>query len=152
VVPVPFVSWTPGEARDTLGKVGNEPIIKVQGIQIYPTTGQLDMAIIQTTAADGWACRRLVELLVAAPRHVAPDSVYAPGSRPRSRGRGRRSDGDRPGRRRGAALRADDQPVTEMPVIYSVTVGGPSHKLPLPGDLVIAVDGVPTPDEDLSAA
>ena len=32
VAPVPFVSWgTPGGTRDTLGNVGNEPMIAVQG-------------------------------------------------------------------------------------------------------------------------
>jgi hypothetical protein len=28
VIPVPFVSWSPGGTRDTLGNVGNEPMIK----------------------------------------------------------------------------------------------------------------------------
>jgi PDZ domain-containing protein len=34
-----------------------------------------------------------------------------------------------------------------MPAVYSVTVGGPAHKLLLPGDLVVSVDGAATPDE-----
>ena len=34
---------------------------------------------------------------------------------------------------------------------YSVTVGGPAHKLLLPGDLVVSVDGVATPDDDAVA-
>src|SRR4029453_4441841 len=51
VVPVPFVSWTPGGTRDTLGNVGNEPMIKVEGIDTYPTTGQLDMTIVAITPA-----------------------------------------------------------------------------------------------------
>src|SRR4030095_2538595 len=38
--------------------------------------------------------------------------------------------------------------VSEMPAIYSVTVGGPAHKLLLPGDLVVSVDGIATPDDD----
>jgi PDZ domain-containing protein len=50
-----------------------------------------------------------------------------------------------------AALRADGRPVTEMPAIYSVTVGGPAHKLLIPGDLVVSVDGVPTPDTEAVA-
>ena len=44
-----------------------------------------------------------------------------------------------------AALRAAGQPVTEMPAVSSVTVGGPAHKRLLPGDLVVSVDGVPDP-------
>jgi PDZ domain-containing protein len=50
-----------------------------------------------------------------------------------------------------AALRADGRPVTEMPAIYSVTVGGPAHKLLLPGDLVVSVDGKATPDDEAVA-
>jgi hypothetical protein len=36
VVPVPFVSWSPGRTRDTLGNVGNEPMIKVRGSTPIP--------------------------------------------------------------------------------------------------------------------
>jgi PDZ domain-containing protein len=32
-----------------------------------------------------------------------------------------------------------------------VTVGGPAHKLLIPGDLVVSVDGVPTPDTETVA-
>jgi PDZ domain-containing protein len=46
-----------------------------------------------------------------------------------------------------AALRADKQPVTPMPAVYSVTVGGPAHQLLLPGDLVVSVEGVRTGNE-----
>jgi PDZ domain-containing protein len=150
-LPVPFVSWTPGEATNTLGKVGNEPIIKVQGIQIYPTTGQLDMTIIQITPADGRLSLPQALLSYWLPhRDTLPrDSVYAPG---KSAAQVEAEDADLMETAQDdavvAALRADDLPVTEMPVIYSVTVGGPAHKLLMPGDLVIAVDGVPTPDEE----
>ncbi len=41
-----------------------------------------------------------------------------------------------------------DQPVTEMPAVYSVTVGGPAYKKLLPGDLVVSVDDVVNPDRD----
>ena len=50
-----------------------------------------------------------------------------------------------------AALRAAGQPVTEMPVVASVTVGGPAHQKLLPGDLVQSVDGVRTADQRLGA-
>ena len=46
LVPVPFVSWSPGGTRDTLGSVDNEPIIKVSGIDTYPTSGRLDMTVV----------------------------------------------------------------------------------------------------------
>ena len=45
-----------------------------------------------------------------------------------------------------AALRAADEPVTEMPVVASVTVGGPSDQRLRPGDLIEQVDDVSVPD------
>ena len=46
-----------------------------------------------------------------------------------------------------AALRAADEPVAEMPVVASVTVGGPSDQRLRPGDLIEQVDGgVSVPD------
>jgi PDZ domain-containing protein len=150
-LPVPFVSWSPGGARDTLGNAGNEPIIKVQGIDTYPTSGRLDMTVVSVTPADGRLSLPQALLSYWLPhRDALPrDSVYAPG---KSASEVEREDADMMETAQDdavvAALRADAQPVTEMPAIYSVTVGGPSHKLLLPGDLVESVDGVPTPDVD----
>ncbi len=149
VVPVPFVSWSPGPAHDTLGNVGNQPIIKVRGIPTYPTTGQLDLTVVSITSAD--ARLTLPQALLAywlPHRDTLPrDSVYAPG---KSAEQVQNEDADMMETAQDdavvAALRADQQPVVEMPAVYSVTVGGPAHKLLLPGDLVTAVDGVQTPD------
>jgi len=154
VVPVPFVSWSPGGTRDTLGNVGNEPMIKVRGIDTYPTTGRLDMTIVAITPAD--ARLSLPQALLAywlPHRDTLPrDAVYAPG---KSAEEVENEDADMMETAQDdavvAALRADGMPVTEMPAIYSVTVGGPAHKQLMPGDLVVSVDGVATPDTDAVA-
>ena len=151
VVPVPFVSWSPGGTRDTLGNVGNEPMIKVQGVDTYPTTGRLDMTIVATTPADARLTLPQALLAYWLPyRDALPrDAVYAPG---KSAEQVENEDADMMETAQDdavvAALRADERPVTEMPAIFSVTVGGPAHKLLLPGDLVVSVDGIPTPDDD----
>ena len=151
VVPVPFVSWTPGGTRDTLGNVGNEPMIKVEGIDTYPTTGQLDMTIVAITPADARLSLPQALLAYWMPyRDALPrDAVYAPG---KSAEQVENEDADMMETAQDdavvAALRADGRPVTEMPAIFSVTVGGPAHKLLLPGDLVVSVDGIATPDDD----
>ena len=74
VVPVPFVSWSPGGTRDTLGNVGNEPIIKVQGIDTYPTTGRLDMTIVvdHPGGRPAQPAAGAAVVLAAEPRHAAP--------------------------------------------------------------------------------
>ena len=154
VVPVPFVSWSPGGTRDTLGNVGNEPMIKVQGIDTYPTSGRLDMTVVAITPAD--ARLSLPQALLAywlPHRDALPrDAVYAPG---KSAEQVENEDADMMETAQDdavvAALRADRRPVIEMPAIYSVTIGGPAHKLLLPGDLVVSVDGVATPDVDAVA-
>jgi PDZ domain-containing protein len=81
VVPVPFVNWTPGGTRDTLGSVDNEPMIKVQGIDTYPTTGRLDMTVVAITPADARLSLPQALLSYWLPhRDALPrDAVYAPG-------------------------------------------------------------------------
>jgi PDZ domain-containing protein len=154
VVPVPFVSWSPGGTRDTLGNVGQEPMIKVQGVDTYSTTGRLDMTIVAITPADAQLSLPQALLAYWLPhRDVLPrDAVYAPG---KSAEDVENEDADMMETAQDdavvAALRADGRPVTEMPAIYSVTVGGPAHKLLLPGDLVVSVDGISTPDHEAVA-
>jgi PDZ domain-containing protein len=154
IVPVPYVSWTPGGTRDTLGNVGNEPMIKVQGIDTYPTTGRLDMTIVAITPADARLSLPQALLAYWLPyRDTLPrDAVYAPG---KSAEEVENEDADMMETAQDdavvAALRAAGQPVAEMPAIFSVTVGGPAHKLLLPGDLVVSVDGITTPDVDAVA-
>jgi PDZ domain-containing protein len=153
VIPVPFVTWGPGDTRDTLGAAGgagSEPIIQVRDITTYPTTGRLDMTVVSVTPAD--ARLSLPQALLAywlPHRDALPrDSVYTPG---KSAEEVESEDADMMSTAQDdavvAALRADDQPVTEMPAVYSVTVGGPAHQKLLPGDLVVSVDGVATPDQ-----
>jgi len=154
VVPVPFVSWSPGGTRDTLGNVGQEPMINVQGIDTYPTTGRLDMTIVAITPADAQLSLPQALLAYWLPhRDALPrEAVYAPG---KSAEEVENEDADMMETAQDdavvAALRADSRAVTAMPAIYSVTVGGPAHKLLLPGDLVVSVDGIATPDVEAVA-
>jgi Lon-like protease len=147
LVPVPFVSWSPGAPRDTLGSVDNEPIIKVSGIETYPTTGRLDMTVVSTTPADARLSLPQALLSYWLPhRDALPrDAVYDPG---KSVQQVQDEDAERMETAQDdavvAALRAEGQPVIERPAIYSVTIGGPAHERLRPGDLITAVDGEPT--------
>lgn len=151
VVPVPFVSWSPGGTRDTLGTVnGAEAIIRVSGIETYPTTGRLDMTILATTPAD--ARLSLPQALLAywlPSRDALPrEVVYDPG---KSVAEVEGEDAEMMETAQDAAvvaaLRADGQSVIERPAVASVTVGGPAHERLLPGDLITAVGKVPTPTD-----
>ena len=148
VVPAPFVTWGPGGTRDTLA-ADAEPIIKVRDIDTYPTSGRLDMTVVSVTPADARVSLPQALLAYWLPHHdsLPRDAVYAPG---KTAEEVESEDADMMSTAQDdavvAALRAANQPVTEMPAVYSVTVGGPAHELLLPGDLVVSVDGVATPD------
>ena len=149
-IPVPFVTWSPGRPRDTLGQVDAKPMIEVQGIAAHPTSGRLDLTVVDVTPAG--ARLSLPQALLAywlPHRDALPlDAVYAPG---KSVEEVQAEEADMMSTAQDdavvAALRAADQPVSTLPAIYSVTVGGPAHTLLLPGDLVLSVDGVPTSNQ-----
>ena len=94
VLPAPFVTWSPGGARDTLGTVETtsesgekttEPMISIADIETYPTTGQLDLTIVSGTAAD--ARLTLPEALAAywsvASGHPSPRGGFPAGQESR---------------------------------------------------------------------
>jgi Lon-like protease len=150
VIPVPFVSWSPGGSRDILGTIDNQPIISVSGIDTYPTTGRLDMTILSSTPAD--ARLSLPQALLAywlRARDALPrEVVYDPG---KSVEQVSNEDAEMMETAQDdavvAALRANGDKVIERPAVYSVTVGGPAHQKLRPGDLVTSVDGRATPTE-----
>ena len=147
VLPVPFVAWGPGGTENTLGTVKDQPIISVAGTPTHPTTGRLDLTIVSGTAADSRLT--LPEALAGywlPNRDTLPrDSVYPPGQ---SADEVERAETQMMDSSQSdavvSALRAAGQPVTKMPAVASVTVGGPAHNRLLPGDLIQSVDGVAT--------
>ena len=151
VVPIPFVNWSPGGARDTLGEIDSKPIIEISGIQTYPTTGQLDMTIVASTPVDSRLSlpQGLLYYWLPSRDSLPRDSVYPPG---KSAEQLEAEDAEMMETAKDAAavaaLQAADQKVTEMPVVFSITVGGPAHNKLQPGDLIVSIDAVPTRDNE----
>jgi PDZ domain-containing protein len=50
--PVPFVSFSPGPVKDTLGAAKDKPVIEITGYDTFPTTGQLDLTTVSVTSPD----------------------------------------------------------------------------------------------------
>jgi PDZ domain-containing protein len=50
--PVPFVSFSPGPVKDTLGSSKNKPVIEISGHDTFPTSGQLDLTTVSVTSPD----------------------------------------------------------------------------------------------------
>src|SRR5690606_3655023 len=143
-VPAPYVSWSPGGAQDTLGAINQTPIIKIEGVDTYPTSGRLDLTTVSVSRADSQVSLPEAVLSYWLPgRDALPrTSVYPEGT-----------SADDAAREQTitmqtaqhdamvAALQAAGQKVTPMPVVSSVVVGGPAHNRLRPGDLIVAVDG-----------
>lgn len=148
VIGVPYVTWSPGGTHNALGTVdingkpSNVPMIRINGIQTYPTTGQLDLTTVLVTSAS--ARLSLPEALAAywlPHRDVLPrDSVYSPGT---TEDQATQHDQELMSSSQDdaivAALRQADVPVHEMPVITAVTVGAPAQGKLQPGDLIVSV-------------
>jgi len=143
--PIPFVAWTAGETYDVLGQRDGKPVIQIDGIETYETTGQMRMATVSQTRVD--AALSLPEALfdyVMPNRDVLPrDSVY-----PAGKSATQVADDEKTlmisaqTEAAVAALRAADQPVHELPMVVSVRVSGPSNGKLEPGDLILRVDNV----------
>lgn len=151
VVPVPFVTWRPGQTIDVLSAGKEGPLVEVTGLKNFDTPGKLLMTTVSTSRVDSSVS--LPEALVA---YLAPDSdamprdvIYAPGK------------SDQEVREEAvammdtsrssamvAALRAAGQSVTEMPMVASVVLSGPANGKLVPGDLIQAVDGEPVATVD----
>jgi PDZ domain-containing protein len=146
VLPVPYVTWSPGQAREVLGEEA-EPIIAIDDVQTFPTTGELDMTVVSTTTADSRLS--LPQALVAywRPEHDAlpREAIYPPGKSVQDV----ESDDaelmvDAQDDAVVAALRAAGQPVEQLPAVASVTVGSPAQTRLRAGDLIVSVGGTPT--------
>lgn len=151
ILPVPFVAWSPGGTADVLGDIDGRPMITVDGVPTFSTSGQLDLTIVSGTGADSRLT--LPEALAAywlPARDTLPrDAVFPPGHSPEEVKQAEvqlmEASQDNA---IVAALRAAGQPVKQMPVVAAVTVGGPAYDKLKPGDLIVSVDGVRTADPD----
>lgn len=142
LLPVPYVTWTPGSAHNTLDE--SKSMIEVTDIATHPTTGQLDLLTVGVTRADSRLSLPEAVLAYFLPKRDAlpREAVYPPD---KSVDQVEHEEAEMMETAQAdsvvAALRAADEPVTERPVVASVTVGGAAHELLKPGDLFLSVDG-----------
>ncbi|MDO5083521.1 PDZ domain-containing protein [Arachnia propionica] len=146
LIPVPFVTWRPGQTVDVLGGTEEGPLIEISGLPVSSSGGTLLMTTVSTTRVDSNVS--LPEALIA---HVAEDSDALPREILYPAGKSYEEvqseavalmDTSR-GNATVAALRAAGQTVTEMPMIAAVTLSGPANGVLQPGDLVEAIDDTP---------
>ena len=145
-VPTPFVAWTPGATHDVLGATRDgTPIVDVQGVATYPTSGELRLTTVAQTRVD--AALSLPEAILAyvlPSRHVLPRwAVYGAGRSPQQvQEEEKQLMGDAQANATVAALRAAGKPVKQLPMVQSVRLSGPANGKLEPGDFVVSIDNV----------
>src|SRR5687768_4871280 len=80
LMPVPYVTMSPGPTVDVLAESGGRPAIEIDGVKTYPTEGDLRLTTVSVTSPS--RDLSLVDALVAwfdGTRAVYPrDVIYPP--------------------------------------------------------------------------
>ncbi|AWB94186.1 PDZ/DHR/GLGF domain-containing protein [Aeromicrobium chenweiae] len=160
LVPVPYVTMSPGPAFDTLGSpriTNGKPLLTFgDDVKTYPTTGSLDFTTVSVTRADSHLS--IVDALKSyADKDVAvvPKSLVYPdneSAKQSSAESAAQLDSSKDASKV-AALRAAGYDVPGRPVIAGVIKGGAAEGKLEAGDVVTTVDGskVSTPDAVVKA-
>ncbi len=146
VLPVPYVTLSPGPVIDTLGEVAGKPLISIEGAPVYDTTGQLDLTTVSENGGPG---RRisLLEVLAGWVRPavaVLPEGLlYPPDADPAQLEQQNTEDMlESQDAATVAALRQARVPVRPTAVVSEVAPDGPSAGVLEVGDVIAAVNGV----------
>ena len=156
LVPVPFVSWSPGTTVNLFEPVDGQPRIEVKGVPTHPTTGQLRLTTVSVTRVDSQLT--LPEALLSywlSAREVLPrEAVYPAGvSVDEIRAREVQMMDNSQSSAVAAGLRAAGAKVVEYPMVIGVSNGSPADGRLKPGDFLLEVDDkAVTSTDDVRAA
>ena len=142
LVPVPYVTWSPGATHDLFGQVDGADVITITGAPTYATTGEVLMTTVAVTAPE--STLSLPEAFFAywlPSREVLPRAaVYREGENPTDISQGEsQMMTDSQSEAVVAALRQAGTEVRTWPMVESVTASGSANGILQPGDLIQSV-------------
>ncbi|MGH3638213.1 MAG: YlbL family protein, partial [Mycobacterium sp.] len=77
LVTVPFVALGPGPTFNTLGEVEGKQVVDIQGTEVHPTSGHLNMTTV--SQSDGLTLGQALQLWMSGDQQLVPrDLVYPP--------------------------------------------------------------------------
>ncbi|MGV0837489.1 YlbL family protein [Mycolicibacterium thermoresistibile] len=145
-VTVPFVSLGPGPVFDTLGQIEGTDVVEIEGAELHPTSGQLNMTTV--SQRDGLTLGQALTLWLSGREQLVPrDLVYPPDmSREEIEQANTRDFRQSEDSAEYAALMYLDYPMAVT--VDSVEESGPSDGQLQDGDAIDAVDGRPVANLD----
>lgn len=148
VLPVPYVVFSPGPVRDTLGTTAEgEPLIVVEGAETFPTEGQLDLTTIRVAGGPLGRITVLdaIQAYVDPARALRPVETVYPPDETREEAQ-EVSTAQMQSAQQSAAVAALLELGEDVParLLVSGFGGNPASEAVLEeGDVVVSVDGAP---------
>ncbi|MEI7655809.1 MAG: S16 family serine protease [Actinomycetes bacterium] len=146
VLPMPYVSLSPGPTFNTLGEVKGVPLVKISGHKIYETTGQLDMVTVHQSGGPegGLTLGEAVRAWIDPASEVTPSSVmFAPGStNAQVKAANKAMFTGSQSAAVAAAMAYLKIPTTTSTIVSSVVTGLPADGPLEPGDQIVSINGV----------
>lgn len=146
LTPVDFVAWVPGKTYDlSAASSGGDPVVKVSGVESFPSSGQIYMTTVGVTRADSQ-----LNLLAALSTYWNPYRRLIPRKYVYPAGVDSKTSHQMEVQMMTssqeyavvAALRAANISVEEVPIITTVSETGPASKTLFAGDIVLSIGGV----------
>jgi PDZ domain-containing protein len=142
-VPVPFVSFSPGPVKNTLGTTKKQPVIDITGHETFPTDGELDLTTVSVTSPD-----QQLTLPQAMRNWLDPhqdlyprDIVYPPDQSADQVEQ--QNTAEMTGSQDSAVAAAlQEVGIPVHPKVSTVAKGSPANGKLKPGDVILEVDGV----------
>ncbi|MFZ3417933.1 PDZ domain-containing protein [Arthrobacter sp. 3Tela_A] len=150
VIPAPYVLESPGPTFNTIGEIGDSPLITINGEQTYPTAGELALTTVFVSGGPNGAVNmgEVVASWLDPEDAVLPvDFVYPPGTT-----RGEIQEGNAAAMtssQESAVAAALDQleiPFTEELSVAGVMEDAPAEGILEAGDILLSVDGTEVTD------
>ena len=147
LLPVPYVALEAGPVTNTLGSVGKTQLIRIDGRETYPVSGNLDLTTVHVLGGPGsqlglvTALRGWLDDGIAI---VPEDTVYPPGETAKEAEKESAAEmRDSQENATTAALHELGIPVEITSFVQDVPEGSPSTGKLEKGDELVAIDGTP---------
>jgi Lon-like protease len=145
VFPVPFVSFSPGPVKDTLGASKSKPVIEITGHETFPTEGRLDLTTVSVTSPDRQLTLPQAMRNWLDPHHdLFPRDIIYPPERTADEVEEENTAEMTGSQDSAVAAALQEAGVPLHPKVSSVSKGSPADGKLKPGDVVLKVDGVAT--------
>jgi PDZ domain-containing protein len=144
-IPVPFVSFSPGPVKDTLGAATKDkPVIEITGHETFPTAGELDLTTVSVTSPNRdltlpQAMRNWFD-----PTHdLFPRDIIYPPDQSAAQVEQQNTAEMTSSQDSAVAAALEEAKVPYNPKVSTVSKGSPADGHLKPGDVILEVDGQP---------